>query len=468
MDDYSSKPLVSRFTVRRLYGYKDVELTFSAAAKIVIAENGTGKTTILNMLDAFLNRRLSRLMRFEFHSIECEVGSGEPLVLTKEDIASSPQVMLPPSMREVIEESGLNADELVEWAARDSEEVPLSEIRSHPYFERLYRNSSMDIEETREFVADIARRSHEGVPGKVQKILSEIKLKLGPTQILYLPTYRRIELASARSFSDSANSRFTRVSRSRYPPGKIVGGPQMYFGLADVEQKLKELTEEIGRRSNQGYRTTSATILDDLLTRSTLSSSEYQLPEIETLQLFFSRVSRPAEAKARLETLENLYHSGKIKGGENDLLRYFLHKLASVANETKDIEQRLEQFANVLNVYLKTSSEGKEFRYDPQLTRVSVRNLWTGKEIQLEALSSGEKQVISLFAHLYLDTDPKFVLIDEPELSLSMDWQKLLLPDVAKAPSCRQLLAITHSPFIFENELDPYAEELHITRFALG
>jgi predicted ATPase len=65
---------------------------------------------------------------------------------------------------------------------------------------------------------------------------------------------------------------------------------------------------------------------------------------------------------------------------------------------------------------------------------------------------------------LYLDPGKKIVLIDEPELSLSIDWQKRLLTDVISAPSCEQLLAITHSPFIFENELDPFAGPIKISR----
>jgi predicted ATP-binding protein involved in virulence len=55
-------------------------------------------------------------------------------------------------------------------------------------------------------------------------------------------------------------------------------------------------------------------------------------------------------------------------------------------------------------------------------------------------------------------------LIDEPELSLSIDWQQKILVDIASAPSCQQLLAITHSPFIFDNVLDECAVPLSINR----
>jgi len=62
-----------------------------------------------------------------------------------------------------------------------------------------------------------------------------------------------------------------------------------------------------------------------------------------------------------------------------------------------------------------------------------------------------------------LESSEEFILLfDEPELSLSIEWQKLLLPDILKSGKCRLLLAVTHSPFIFDNELDLNANDLDI------
>ena len=70
--------------------------------------------------------------------------------------------------------------------------------------------------------------------------------------------------------------------------------------------------------------------------------------------------------------------------------------------------------------------------------------------------------MISLFAKLFLYSRQKIVLIDEPELSLSIDWQSHILVDVLNAPLCRQVIAITHSPFVFDNELDPFARPIQV------
>jgi predicted ATP-dependent endonuclease of OLD family len=71
--------------------------------------------------------------------------------------------------------------------------------------------------------------------------------------------------------------------------------------------------------------------------------------------------------------------------------------------------------------------------------------------------------MISLFAKLFLYDGKKIVLIDEPELSLSIDWQRDILVDVLSAESCDQAIAITHSPFIFDNSLEPYARSLELS-----
>ena len=73
-------------------------------------------------------------------------------------------------------------------------------------------------------------------------------------------------------------------------------------------------------------------------------------------------------------------------------------------------------------------------------------------ELTMTMLSSGEKQIVSLFAHLYLSNVGKFiVLIDEPELSLSVIWQERLINDLLETGKTTYLAAITHSPFIFEH-----------------
>ena len=83
------------------------------------------------------------------------------------------------------------------------------------------------------------------------------------------------------------------------------------------------------------------------------------------------------------------------------------------------------------------------------------------EKLPLKTLSSGEKQIVSLFSHMYLSGESAFfVVIDEPELSLSVPWQQRFLPDIWKTGRCTGLVSVTHSPFIWENEMDRYVKSL--------
>ena len=79
-------------------------------------------------------------------------------------------------------------------------------------------------------------------------------------------------------------------------------------------------------------------------------------------------------------------------------------------------------------------------------------------EIELEQLSSGEKQIVSLFSKIYLELDLSFIILfDEPELSLSITWQQRLLTDILNSKKCNFLLTVTHSPFIYDNLMEEFS-----------
>ena len=93
---------------------------------------------------------------------------------------------------------------------------------------------------------------------------------------------------------------------------------------------------------------------------------------------------------------------------------------------------------------------------------ISVSHNGEERTIDLEQLSSGEKQVVSIFCYMYLALDHNtLLLIDEPELSLSVFWQETFLSDIAKGDKCSGIVAVTHSPFIYDNDLNKYAHSIN-------
>ena len=79
------------------------------------------------------------------------------------------------------------------------------------------------------------------------------------------------------------------------------------------------------------------------------------------------------------------------------------------------------------------------------------------KTLELSQLSSGEKQEIVLFYELIFNTKSEFLLlIDEPEISLHIMWQKKFMDDLLAVSKQTKISAVvaTHSPQIVSKHWD--------------
>ena len=452
MDD---SPIVRRFSIHALHGYKDVQIAFDSRSRIIIAENGSGKTTILGALASFLKGHFYELQKLRFERIECELnGQPEPVVLLHDHLMPAGGQSLA-TLREWSRISGRSLSELQTALLADADTTtPFGSGVLH----EVYSRSPHDRQTFQQQVNELRGLVREQTSAPALKAMDAVRRVMSNYQILSLPTYRRVELPKVRDRRAQA----LELERRRYTrglseePGRTAAD-SIQFGLADVEERLQALMVEIQRQSNIGYRKITATIIDDALSGGLRAESLFPqgLPTVEDLGLFFSRVEETFSTKRRLEQLEELYANGSINSTDNVLLRYFLGKFAEVMSKTREMESRVEAFVERANTYLAQSTDEKQLQYSANTMKVAVFDKWTNSNIDFDSLSSGEKQVLSLMAHMYLGTRKKIVLIDEPELSLSIEWQRRILPDIADAPTCAQLLAITHSPFIFENKLDP-------------
>lgn len=64
------------------------------------------------------------------------------------------------------------------------------------------------------------------------------------------------------------------------------------------------------------------------------------------------------------------------------------------------------------------------------------------------ALSFGEREIVTLIYAATHMSKQQIVLIDEPEISLHVDWQRHLLQKMSEQLGDRQIIVCTHSPVI--------------------
>ncbi|MGC2783178.1 MAG: hypothetical protein WA397_04935 [Roseiarcus sp.] len=319
-------PLIRSFALVGLHGYKNIRLDFREQAKIVIAENGAGKTIFLSALDSFLTRNFLKLSSLKFERVECEIaGQSRPLVIHQKDLPTITDEALT-GLREVehyAEEDATGVrDAILKYDGED--------IREAPVFRRVWINSPWSAERTADRISALRVGLSQAYSDEVKNIASTLKAALGTTGVLYLPTYRRVELSISKGENRRLAGQVARTGRPRAvdePFEEYQSGLGINYGLADVEARLRHLTDFIQRRSNIGYREISAAIIDDLLA-GRFASGDWRnepLPEIDSLRLFFSRIEQsPKDDKQRLEAIAQLYDSGRIDEETNGPLRYFL------------------------------------------------------------------------------------------------------------------------------------------------
>jgi len=76
-----------------------------------------------------------------------------------------------------------------------------------------------------------------------------------------------------------------------------------------------------------------------------------------------------------------------------------------------------------------------------------------GRQIPLAGLSSGEKQLVRILIEVIM-IDESVIIIDEPELSMHIDWQRELVKAMQTVNPAAQIVMATHSPEIMENVPD--------------
>jgi predicted ATP-dependent endonuclease of OLD family len=80
--------------------------------------------------------------------------------------------------------------------------------------------------------------------------------------------------------------------------------------------------------------------------------------------------------------------------------------------------------------------------------------------LPVSKLSSGERQLLYIMAKVAnTKNSPAFLLMDEPEISLHLNWQEKLLDSIKTLnPNC-QIVVVTHSPaIIMDGYMDSYID----------
>ncbi len=242
---------------------------------------------------------------------------------------------------------------------------------------------------------------------------------------LFFPTFRRIEGGFSRVATDS--EMMFRIS-----------APEM------LQDSMSRFSDEVSIDGHQFIASISTEDLRELLTQKYADI----YAEISTRQS---------------QVLEEI--SQKIQNNpDKDKISEIPQDPSVVLNAIQKVNEEREQLSKPFSVLSELTR--KILRYDAIRVTGQVAHGETTDGITLEEggdgitveviknaissdkLSSGEKQMLSFLCYNAFSENTS-IFIDEPELSLHVDWQGLLLPTLLEQATTNQLFVATHSPFIY-------------------
>lgn len=443
---------IKRFEIEELFGIYNVNIPFKDNINIFVGENGLGKTTILNALNYIIQGDSESLAVIEFKKIILTLGDDTKIVITHDELMNNNI-----SIRD--------RNRLYHYLPDDDYNFIARRIMLEILKEKA--PNMLDDKMTREKIYDrIVRKYRYDLPPSIlEKIYNSVlkdknfEKELKDSweykiydymkkwdRIIYLPTYRRIEEDFNSYIENSPDKEYYRKDKKKR------NFSYLQFGMDDVQESIDMACSTLKNNTNEGFKAMTSNLLTNYVNINEKNEKldfNYKNFDASTLDIVFSRLADKIDPSVKNKITDMLDENTVLEDKYHQYLISIISELTSIYEKNKQIDDNLENFKNVCNTYL----VNKSINYDKFKIECKVEQDNTKQPIMLKNLSSGEKQIISLFSKLYLNLEEKnIILFDEPELSLSILWQKKLVPDIINSNRCSFMAIITHSPFIFDND----------------
>lgn len=451
---------IKNFRINNLYGYRNIDINFENSIKILIGENGLGKTTILNIIYYTLSKKFEKLSKINFESIEVNFDSKNRIKFTKE--------ILIKHLNLDKENSGSHFNEFLSKLNKENtkklraiiNDNKINDQHKRIELKRILKDVGLNIDAPPFFIFDMIQRYFDEIDGNSFYETIRILDTVVDAKILYFPTYRRIEEDIknigfyTREELDKNLRRLNTIKHTNFNTEEDDNNDIIQFGMQDVEDRINKITRKIAHSSMIGFSDITAEMLHQLLTDfPNVINKRRSKDDYNKLNIMLDRIGQTLSLKDR-QKINDYITTGKT---DNKGLIFFIDKLIELYNNLENQDNSIKKFRDVCNHYLVE----KQYVYNDRDVNLSIKHTNpkylehnSTDTIDLNKLSSGEKQIVSLFSKIYLEENDRFIILfDEPELSLSLYWQQRLLSDILESNKCDLLLAVTHSPFIYENDL---------------
>lgn len=443
--------------VENMRGYISKKINFRESVTFLIGINGSGKTTVLNLLNALLKPSLKELVEIEFSYLRLELEDNQSkttsLYCRKEDGAVR---------------IGYNDwVEKVEYSFDMSRYLLLSKSKENfslknEELERMY----MDFSATKVYNV-IRRRSMPVILGLNRTHFPKRSIIRNRPSMFPVPyesdktddmtkalmdvqslVYEYI-LETARRQSKLSEEFKDKVYDEMLSP---LGNVSFKSNWSKDYKKLQEARDALSKLSN-----------DESQTKITRKISEFIDVFESNINEYVNSINIPQAG------LPNTLHE---KAMHLLMLSFQLNKIKKIAEYAKensdkisDLRSPITRFVNSVNLFFKEGEKSISVAGNGNI--IVINKKLKNKRMQIEELSSGEKQIITLMAYLAFEVDGNkqpIYIVDEPEVSLHITWQERFVDALLEACPNGQFILATHSPSIIaKKERRLMCEDLSIS-----
>ncbi len=394
----------------------DIQYTNDENILIITGPNGFGKTQILNIIYHLFNGKFYFFLMLEFHKITLAFDDENIRIeMLKSTRKGKEDVVLVFYDDEKDPERFFVSDNSI------LDYIPVSIIILQTHRDKWYIPDIKKTLSTKEVLRKYENQLSGKIPidnRRIQNILDKIQAYLIKEQRLF----KRIQILDNEAEHVKIEETIDTFAQEL----------QILIGL--FTKKSYELSQDL----DSSYPTRL------ISEKEKLSKEEYDKR--------FNEVKK----KQDLLTKHGLYDGKQqpLEYSEEDAkaLLVYLKDLEKKLEVYDDLIERLELFTTILNerrflfksIYI-DKEKGFYFKTD--------RN----KLLELHQLSSGEQHEVILLYELIFNTNADMiVLIDEPEISLHVTWQKEFIKDLIKIIELQkfQVLIATHAPSIINGRWD--------------
>jgi predicted ATP-binding protein involved in virulence len=432
--DKGQVPRLKGVSITGLFGLYEhrIELKHEERVTILHGPNGVGKSVLLRLVAAFFSDRYQEFVVTPFHSFAVELSDGRRAQILKGPDETSTELRVRVSTQNSAYEYGLpfsmQADKIAvqielesHYLTRTGESFWDYRIGQRLTAEDIVRRYGTTADQLAAVIVDFSAE-----PPEAKELRSSIEVQLVQTQrLLRAPPDTQLRYGERKA---------TMIATVRTYSDEIIA--KLRNTLSNYGTESQKLDQTFPRRLIRSWNTTlSAEDLKDRLRR--LDERQTSLNKLGLID----KIGYPA-APSEIDALDS------VKRGVMALYVEDTEKKLQVLN---DLARRIQLLLESING--KFRNKTLKVSREHGIVVEDARH----RTVPLEALSSGEQHELVLWFDLLFKVDSgALVLIDEPELSLHVTWQKKFLPEllaIAQAIPFDTILA-THSPYIIGDRLE--------------